>query len=110
MMTFIATLMTASAAFITPTPEGDVDAFIRFMWATERCPGVVINYDKTLEQVGDLGDMMKWPKELTREKLMVQSRIAEVEYNQDHIAFCDGARKLYYSYDPAYLRTVGVTD
>lgn len=109
MNTVIATLLTA-AAYVTPAPEKDMDAFIRFMWAEERCPGIAINYDKTLEQVTDLGQGLQWDDARTRDKILVESRIAEFEYQQDSGAFCDKVRHLYRSYDPAYLRTVGVTD
>lgn len=105
----IVTLLTA-ASYITPTPEGDVNAFIRFMWATERCPGIAINYDKTLEQISDLGMMLKWDPKLVEDKILVDSRIAESDYNRDSVGFCQEVRALYQSYDPAHLYKVGVID
>lgn len=110
MITALAALLLTTAGYITPSPRADVNAFIRFMWAAERCPGVVLNRDKTLEQVGNLGRAQQWDEERTRDKILVESRIAESEYQKDHDAFCDSVLKLYRSYDPAYLRKVGVID
>lgn len=110
MNSLIATIILASSTFVTPTHEGDLNAFIRFMWASGHCPGITINYDKTLEQVADLGGALSWTQERTRDKILVESRIAEFEYQKDREAFCDSARHLYLSYDPAHLRTVGVID
>lgn len=106
----IAGLLLASATYITPTFEGDINAFLRFLYANERCPGIVINYDKTLEQIRDLGKVLQWDDSRTRDKILVETRIAQFEYQQSRADFCVSARKLFHAYDPAYLRRVGVID
>lgn len=108
MLTFAATLLLASS--ISPTPAGDIDAFIRFMRASERCPGIVVNVEKTIEQIHDLGRILQWTPERTSDKILVDARIAQFEYQQDRAGFCVKTRDLFYSYDPAYLRKVGVVD
>jgi len=108
--TIIATLVAASTALAAPTPAADVDAFIKFMYASERCPGVKINFDKTMEQVYDLGALLKWDHDRTRDKIMVETRVAKFEYDQNRGDFCVKVRQVYRAYDPAYLQKVGVTD
>lgn len=110
MNTIIATLVAASTAIAAPTPAADVDAFIKFMYASERCPGVVINFDKTMEQVYDLGAVLKWDHDRTRDKIMVETRIAKFEHDQDRSNFCGKVKKTYDGYDPSYLKRVGVVD
>lgn len=110
MNTIIATLVVASTALAAPTPAADVDAFIKFMYASERCPGVVINFDKTMEQVYDLGAVLKWDHDRTRDKIMVETRIAKFEHDQSRREFCRQIKKIYDGYDRSYLRRVGVVD
>jgi hypothetical protein len=50
-MNSILAAMLAAATYSTPTPQADVNAFLRFMWADERCPAFTINYEKTFDQV-----------------------------------------------------------
>ena len=109
-MNLIATLFAASTLATAPTPAADVDAFIKLMYANERCPGVTINFEKTLEQVTDLGAVLKWDRERTRDKILVDTRVAKFEYEQDRSKFCGKAREIYNGYDPAYLKRVGVVD
>lgn len=99
----------ASARYITPTYASDFDAFVIFLWAEERCPGIKINYDKTLEQIGDLGDALGWDRNRTGKELQARAQAARAEVEKDLPAFCDKARSLFRSYDPAHLLKVGVT-
>jgi hypothetical protein len=108
--TIIATLVAASTTLAAPAPATDVDAFIKFMYASERCPGVNINFDKTMEQVFDLGAALKWDHDRTRDKIMVDTRVAKFEYDQNRGDFCVKVRQIYRAYDPSYLKRVGVID
>ncbi|NTD85463.1 hypothetical protein [Agrobacterium tumefaciens] len=110
MNTIIATFVAASTALAAPAPATDVDAFIKFMYASERCPGVDINFDKTMEQVFDLGAVLKWDRDRTRDKIMVETRIAKFEYDQSRKQFCGKVKTIYEAYDPSYLKRVGVVD
>lgn len=109
-MSFLAASVMLATSYVAPTPQADVNAFIRFLYANERCPGVTINYDNTLEQVADLGKVLKWDDARTRDKILVETRIAQFEYEQSRADFCVATRNLYHAYDPAYLRKVGVID
>jgi hypothetical protein len=110
MITALAALLLTTVEYITPSARGDIDAFIRFMWAAERCPGFVINAHKTLEQIGIRGRAQQWDEERILDKILVEGRIAESLYNKNEEAFCASVNRLYRSYDPAYLRQVGVID
>ena len=103
-------LMLSAPAYITPSPQRDIDAFIRFMWASERCPAFIINFEKTLEQVADLGRVLGWDDERTRDKILVETRVAQFEYQMDRMDFCVSVRNVFFSYDPRHLRKVGVID
>ena len=108
MQLLVATMI--AATLIVQGPEADMDAFIRFMWASERCPGVNINYEKTLEQVIDLGGVLNWDSDRINYKIEGDLRVAAFQYQQDSTAFCDSVRDQFRAYDPAYLRQVGVVD
>lgn len=110
MITALAALLLTNIEYITPSARADVNAFIRFIWATERCSGVLINPDQTLAQIGVLGRAQQWDEERIRDKILVESRIAESLYKKNKEAFCGSVLKLYTSYDPAYLRGLGVID
>lgn len=109
-MSFVAATVLLATSLAAPAPLDDVNAFIRFLYANERCPGVAINYEKTLEQVGDLGKVLHWDSARTQDKILVETRIAQFEYQQSRADFCVATRNLYHAYDPAYLRKVGVID
>lgn len=106
----LAALLLTTVEYITPSARADIDAFIRFTWAADRCPGIIINTDKTLEQISVLGRAQQWDEERVRDKILVESRTAESLYNKNDVAFCSAILRLYRSYDPAYLRQVGVID
>jgi hypothetical protein len=112
MKTLIALLMMASAATASSLPqqEKDIESFLRLVWAKEHCPGITIKKDATIQQVVDLGLGLKWTPERIQDKVDVENRIAEFKHWEDPVKFCDSARQLFRSYDPAYLQRVGVTD
>jgi hypothetical protein len=60
---------------------------IRFMRAAERCLGVFINSDKALEQIGILGRADQGNEERSRDKILVEGRIAESFYKTNEEAF-----------------------
>ena len=106
---FAAILFTA-IQYIAPSAKADIDAFIRFIWAADRCPGIVVNTEKTLEQIEVLGRRQQWDEERVREKILTESRIAESLYMKNEAAFCRNILELYKSYDPEHLRQSGVID
>lgn len=110
MIIAVAAFLLTTIEYITPSARADINAFIRFMWASERCSDVIINHEKTLAQIGVLGRAQQWDEERIRDKILVESRIAESLYKKNKDAFCSSVLELYTSYDPAYLREVGVID
>lgn len=110
MITALAALLLTTIQYITPSARAYIDAFIRFMWAADRCPGIVVNAEKTLEQIGILGRAQQWDEERVRDKILVETRIAESLYKKNGEAFCSNVGKLYRSYDPEYLRQLGVIE
>lgn len=106
----LAAILLTAIQYITPSAKADIDAFIRFIWAADRCPGVIVNTEKTLEQIEVLGRGQQWDEERVREKILTERRIAESLYMKNEDAFCSNILKLYKSYDPEYLRQTGVID
>lgn len=100
----------ADAGFIQPTYDGDFAAFVRFLQADGKCSGFRINYEKTLEQVTDLGAAIGWDTEITNQHILKGATAARQEAEQNLPSFCSSVRQLYDSYDPAHLRKVGVID
>lgn len=109
-MSLVAASLMLTAAYLTPSPAKDVESFLRFMWGNERCPGININYGKTLEQVRDLATILKWDDDTRQQKILFYSSAARSEYKRNKGDFCVAVRGLYHSYDPAYLKQVGVID
>ncbi len=100
----------ADAGFIQPTYDGDFAAFVRFLQADVKCSGFRINYEKTLEQIIDLGTALGWDAETTRQQVLKGATEARHEAEEDLPSFCSSVWLLYNSYDPAHLRKVGVID
>lgn len=98
----------AHAGFIQPTYDGDFAAFVRFLQADGKCSGFRIDYEKTLEQITDLGAAIGWDTETTNQHILKGAIAARLEAETDLPSFCSSVRQLYDSYDPTHLRTVGV--
>lgn len=109
-MNSILVAMLAAATYTTPTPQGDVNAFLRFMWANERCPAFAINYERTFDQVRDLAEAMGWGDDQRQQAILAGTRAASFEYDHDSATFCSAVRREFSEYDPAHLRKVGVID
>ncbi|TAA54602.1 hypothetical protein [Shinella sp. JR1-6] len=109
-MNSILAAMLAAATYITPTPHADVQAFLRFMWANERCPAFAINFEKTLDQVRDLAQDLGWSNDQRQQAILAGTRAAKFDFERDSEGFCAAVQEELTSYDPAHLKKVGVID
>jgi hypothetical protein len=109
-MNSILAAMLAAATYSTPTPQADVNAFLRFMWADERCPAFTINYEKTFDQVRDLAKSMGWNDDQRQQAILAGTKAASFEFDRDRDSFCLTVQRQFSEYDPAHLRQAGVID
>ncbi|MDG4675854.1 hypothetical protein P9A16_32660 [Shinella sp. 838] len=100
----------AASAYNDPTPLGDFHAFLRFMWADERCSEVNINYERTFDQVREIASSMGWDNDQRQQAILAGTRAAMFQYDFERADFCQTVSDQFNSYDPSYLRKIGIID
>ncbi|MCO5730118.1 hypothetical protein [Rhizobium sp. SSA_523] len=103
----VASLMLATS-YVTPNPVSDIVTFQMVVAAEKVCPDLKIDVEGTLDHLVDLRQSAGWTAAQFYEASQSQKRVAEFHAGHDRDVWCSSVQDRLRSYDPAYLRKVGV--
>lgn len=109
MLIAIAALQFASAAYSVPTPGADLANFARFASANGACYGLSVDPIATI-QAAQKAAMAHGAasEEQAREVVTMNVQLNNSLRVDDIKRFCEKTLEIYRSYDPAYLRALGI--